>query len=324
MRVKKIYLYSVFSSVFVYLFTSYFAGANFSENYEASSYFNDQEKYINIWNLIQNKNFFDAFAWYKSKFASQEIVHFFYIHFTSLIGLTKNVSMSLANSIIVFFLLNLIYKHFKPSIFVIILIVSNSYLFSYFFVLERMKFAMLFFVLMMYFYENQKLRFVFFTLSFLSHFSLLILYVIFYISKFNDKKFFFNFNFKYKEKNLNNNYFLFLFIILFMIFFYDHLIIKSHQLFHSNYLLSIINSLKVLVFLILTFLVSKKNNIEEILIQFIPLIFASYIIEPSRIVSFAFFLFIYHCIKNKDNKISTPLMISSLIYFSFKTLYRFI
>ena len=60
-----------------------------SENYISApfsddNYFKDQQIYIVIWNLIKNKNTFEAYAIYRSNFASQEIFHFFYIHFLPL------------------------------------------------------------------------------------------------------------------------------------------------------------------------------------------------------------------------------------------------
>ena len=324
MIIKRNYFYIIILSLLSYFFSMYISENYISAPFSDDNYFNDQQVYIDTWNLIKNKNTFEAYDIYRSKYASQEIFHFFYIHFLSLIGFTKNQAMSIANFSIVFFLLCIINKHFKPSILILILIITNSYIFSYFFILERFKFAILFLILLIYFYENQKLRFIFFTLSVLSHFSILILYTVIYISKFRDKNFFLGCNFKYKKKILNNNFFFLLFIFIFIFIFYDHLLIKSYQLFHDNTLLSLINSFKVFTFCVLTFFVSQKDKIEELIIQFMPLFFGAFIIEPSRIVGFAYFLFIYHFLQNYKNKKNFLLFFFINLYFSFKTIYMFI
>jgi hypothetical protein len=324
MIIKRNYFYIIILSLFSYFFSMYISENYISAPFSDDNYFKDQQIYIVIWNLIKNKNTFEAYAIYRSNFASQEIFHFFYIHFLGLVGFTKNQAMSIANFSIVFFLLCIINKHFKPSILILMLIITNSYIFSYFFILERFKFAILFLILLIYFYENRKLRFIFFTLSVLSHFSILILYTVIYVSKFRDKNFFLGFNFKYKKKILNNNYFFLLLSLIFIFIFYDHLVIKSYQLFHDNTLLSLINSFKILTFLGLTFFVSQKDKIEELIIQFMLLFFAAYIIEPSRIVAFAYFLFIYHFLQNYRNKKNFLLFFFITLYFSFKTFYMFV
>lgn len=103
----------------------------------------DQMHYTEAFNSIKNLNLLDAFDVYRSIIFTAEPIHFFITWIFSSLGVEKNILMSLANVVMVFFLFKLLHAN-KFPLWLSLLILFNSYILAMMFTLERNKFSFIF------------------------------------------------------------------------------------------------------------------------------------------------------------------------------------
>ena len=282
-----------------YSFLIFFSGFIFSYLYmihTKDKFFPDQIFYYNMFDKLKNKTFDQSFDYYKSSIASLEIIHFFYIFISLNLGLTKEIAMSFANAILVYFISKSIFKFIKPSLISSFFILSNHYTLNLFFVLERFKFSIIFLFVLLYFYKKNYIKIAAFFLSLLSHFSLLILYLIYFFNKIkiiNSK----NINPKTFILKKNNIVLIILIIILTFIYllFEEHFEIKFNRFFNNFELkIYLINVLKIISFFILIAFVNNKSLPKEAFYTYIYFILIELAFLNTRVVFFSFLYFLYY------------------------------
>jgi hypothetical protein len=278
----------------------------------------DQIFYYKIYETIKNLEFFEAFNLYQSLFASEEIFHFIYIYFFSNLGLTKEFAMSLANAIFIYLILKFTHKYMKLSFISFFLILTNHYLFNLFFELERLKFAIIFFLVFVNYFNIRFVRIISFFLSILSHFSIIFLYFAIYII--NEKK---NKIFNIKYKNISSEIIIIIFLGSAFLYIFDtHIMIKLSQfsldLKTSNYL----NFFKPFIFYLLICYVRDYKINKNIFLAYLFLSILCLLHEHSRFVLFSFLIFYYQLLQSSNKNKIYIIFYLFFIYSCLQTIYK--
>lgn len=211
-------------------------------------------------------------------------------------------------------------NYIKPSFIIFFFYLTNEYFNNLFFELERLKFAFIFFLILVNFYHIKSIRILSIILSILSHFSFIFLYAVIYILYFRQIKIF---HIKYNKVNLDF-LFLIIFLIIFILYFESHIIIKLQQFNFVLELLNYKNFFKPLIFLLLIIYVYNfKVNIKVILF-FIIFAILSLLHEHSRFVFFAFIFFYYQLLTSSNNKKMKLILYLFLTYSSTQFFYKLI
>lgn len=269
----------------------------------------DQSHYTSFYNDIKNADILTAFIMYKNYLGTSEPVYFIIVFLVSNF-IDKKIFMSVINGVFMFYLSKLMISHRISKTFIFSLI-FNFYILSLFLAAERLKFSLLFFVLFIYFFQNKKSRRLFLTLSILSHIQTLLLLFSGYINKL--LKLVYNAFIKLK---IRRSFYIIVVVILCILFFYflhDHIVSKVNFYIRAGFDIS--NIFKPIVFLMFTCLIYKKD-FSKLLFMFLPLILGSYFLGETRIVIFAYFLFLYLSFKRSPS-INIYIIITS-IYFTYK------
>jgi hypothetical protein len=285
-----------------YSFLIFVSGFIFSYLYmihTKDKFFPDQIVYYNLFDKLKGRTFDQSFAYYQSYVASLEIFHFFYIFISLKLGLSKEIAMSFANAILVYFISKSIFRFINPSLISSFFILSNHYTLNLFFILERFKFSIIFLFVLLYFYKKNYIKIAAFLLSLLSHFSLLILYLIYFFNKIKISKVKSEFtnSFVLKKKNLIP-----IILIIFLIFTYllfeKHFQIKFTQFFsYFELKIYLINALKILLFFILIAFVNNQSLPKEVFYTYIYFILLELAFSNTRVVFFSFLYFLYYVSK---------------------------
>ena len=104
----------------------------------------DQVPYHKAFKAVKGIPFFDALKAYRVEIDSKELGHFFIIWITSLIGISKNITMSFANALLATLFAMLLKRKNASVSLTFFLTISSYYLQALFFDLERLKFAFIF------------------------------------------------------------------------------------------------------------------------------------------------------------------------------------
>lgn len=278
----------------------------------------DQIHYYKIYELIKNIEFLEAFNLYQSQFASEEIVHFIYIYFFSNLGLTKELAMSLANAIFIYLISKITFRYIKPSFISFFLILTGHYLFNLFFELERLKFAIIFLLVLVNYYNIKFIRIISFFLSILSHFSVIFLYFAIYIINPKEYKIF---NIKYKNISFEIIILIFLASTFFYIF-HEHIMIKLSQFSLDFKKINYVNFFKPLMFCFLICYVRDYKIKTNIFLAYLSLSFMALFHEHSRFILFAFLIFYYQLLKSSNKNKMYVIFYLFFIYSCMQTIYK--
>lgn len=271
----------------------------------------DQEAYRNFYyNCFYSENTKQQFLCYASTVGTQEPVYFYLVKFFH-IFLEKDLFISLVNSLTTFVFVKIVYTYFEKKRNVhlfIILMLFNYYTTVLFFSAERLKFALFFLLLSIFFSKFKSLFFK--IIMVLTHIQMMIIYLSLLLNDF----------FKKNEKSMIFKISTFVILSLALLVIYstlqEHITRKfiSYNSEIENNINRIIGVFKASIFLVLTYLSVKK--IYPLLLQF-PLIIAIFIFGSSRIIIMVFFMYVATVVYY--NKKIDFLVISVLIYFLFRS-----
>lgn len=266
----------------------------------------DQLHYTSFYNSISEADIITSFMLYKNSLGTSEPVYFIIIYLVNDL-IDKNIFMSLINGVFMFFIAKLMTSK-KINRFFIFSFIFHYYFTVLFLTAERLKFAMLFLVLFLYYYKKKNIRVLYLVLSVLSHVQIFLLLISGYINKV----------FRVVvdvllRLRLKRAIQLIIFTVLIILIIYP---LKSHIISKINYYgsinLKLTNIVKPSVFLIFTLLLYKRN-FTQLFFMFLPLIVASLIFSGDRIVIFAYFLFLFLSFK-RSPKINIFILLTSLYY----------
>ncbi len=109
--------------------------------------YGDQEHYNEAYYAVRSESFTDAWLKYTSIIYTGEPIHFSIIWFFSSLGLDKNLVMSFSNSLLAILYSKYLFDKKFSILLIALILISNYYLLTMFFTLERTKFAFIFFLL---------------------------------------------------------------------------------------------------------------------------------------------------------------------------------
>lgn len=241
---------------------------------------------------------------YKENLSSAEPVYFYLVYIFSRF-LEKDIFFSIINGVLGYCLFHWLLSQ-KVNRYVLYLLCLNFYVVVLLFSAERLKLAILFFLLGIL--GRGFVRYIFYSLSVFSHAQIFIMLIIVQVKKmcsifrnFRNKKI-------YRDIFVLIAFFAFLFFGAFLM--RNHIAAKMENYSRSGGFSSL---LKPLLFLVLSAFVAKKEKLEAVLSHF-PILVISFFVGSERLVIFSYFIFMYYGLKNK-NGLNLPVLASSIYFF---------
>lgn len=283
-------------------------------------YAGDLLHYNNYYYSVAQYNIKEAFSFYRASLGTQEPVYFLTTYFSS-IYINKIYYSIIVNIIISILAIRLILiHHIKVSkIFFLIAFFSCVYTLVLFIPADRLKLSLLFF-LVGFNIKSPYARYIWFTISFLTHVQILLLLLAEFSYNYLGKTIK---TFKIKKTTLWLLIFGSIAIIIAVVILFEHIFLKYEAYTKSprNIAEILLSSSKVAIFMLLTLMISNTKKVETILI-YTPFFLFSLIVGESRIIIFCFYIFACFLLKKRSNikyLIYTPF----LIYYAISS-YNFI
>jgi len=280
----------------------------------------DQHHYHLVYSNIKNIPFFDAFDAYKAKIVTQEFGHFIIIWVTSGLGIEKNLVMALANSYLAFLVMKICQKWGASVLVSSLICVTNYYMFALYFSAERLKFAVIFFLISIYHINNLKKIFVFSLLSLTFHLQFMVLYSSFLFPKylgsfFRNTKIILLTN-KIRKKSIIEMLAIIGIIISIWIIQGQHLLLKfNYHTIVADGDSHFTNMWRAILFYCMTIFYGK--NFKIVTLNYIPLIIAIFFFGGHRLNIFAYMIFLYYALAYKRG-LNFGILITT-IYFALKS-----
>ncbi len=269
----------------------------------------DQEHYTVAYFAVKILSIIEAWERYNSIIYTGEPIHFLLIWAFSSLGIDKNLIMAISNSILaILFAKFLLRKNFQ-LLFVILIILTNYYIFTMFFTLERTKFAFIFFLIAILYKKRSMLLLSIFTHS-------IILFPIFaYLSsKYINIRKIINLNTIVISKSLLSIFKIIGFVLLCLFVFYylgNHLIGKFNSYAFFNF-----EIYQILIIFILTLLTT--TNKQQVFIFFTFIIISIIILGGDRLNMLGYFSFLYF--GNNKSLLFKQILSFLIIYFFIKSI----
>ena len=232
--------------------------------------YGDQEHYIKFYEGIQDRSITDAYSFYGNTVGAQEPVYFLIIYLFNTI-IDKMILMSLINSLMFYFISKYLAK-INVHPFIIFSLLFNYYILVLFFSAERLKIAILFTVLYMY-YNKKNIAKLFFILAALSHLQAIILLFVTKV----------NWILKYLKSIFSRDimktfigFFLLLGVSFVAFKFMSNQVISKYSSYSDG--AGLLNFVKPAIFLILNFFYAQDKKVKVLIIH-TPLIVASLLLE---------------------------------------------
>lgn len=279
----------------------------------------DQTGYIKFYNQISQLNMYDGFAYYNNSLDSREPVYFIISWFFSNLGVHKLYYITFINVILSYFTYKYIAKFNVPAFLVFILITLNFYSYVILFAAERLKFALLFIVIALY-YEKSKKSIFFTFLSLLSHSQVIILFISVYFVTIKKELSDLLLRFKAtKSFILRIALVLFASALLFLIL-KEHLISKFYSYFYFREPFEFI---KISIFFLLS-LYYSKNKVTPLLF-FAPMYLFVFLFGGERLNFMGYYGFLYFSfLNNRGLNLGVLLTTVYFIYTGFSFLFKVI
>jgi len=292
MNIKKIFFFKISIIVYIFLFSLYFLHI-----YTLG----DQKAYISFWNNIVEFNFIDGFSYYHAALSSYEIGYYSIVYlFSNILNLDKNIFISLSNVVLAFLVFKFFIINKVDKFLAFIFVISNFYILVLYFSAERLKFAIIFLLLVLLI-KSKNLFYFFVPLSF--HLSIAIIYVVTL-----SKEIIYNLlKFKIKKQAL-----IFIFGLFFMFVLFNIQIFYKISSYWDTYG-GPFEWIKTFIFYILVLLYTPKIKIFEVSCIFLTLSLFSIIVGDIRVNMFSYIFFLYYFIIYERVK-SIPFL---AIYFYF-------
>lgn len=245
----------------------------------------DQEKYILVYDKMNNFSLYEAYSHYYSILSSLEFGHFFIIWIASSLGIDKNFLIAISNGMLA---VSFLYygKKLNASLLVLIPVVfTNYYFLAVYTELERLKFAFLFFILSLIVIENKKLFYLLSVVALLTHLQFLVFYASFLFKLVLQQ-------FQKVLMTYKINWSLVIIVVglvIIILVMGEHLSRKLRYYFQG---LDYLAFFKAIPFFILALYYSKKK--KETTVFFSILSFSILLVGGDRLNIFAYFLFLYY------------------------------
>lgn len=303
MKIKKSLFFGMLAAIFAFLTTSYISPYYIDGD---QYHYRDFYKYC----FYNSLTFTQQIFCYNNTLGSNEPVYFLLSKIANPY-LTKDLFISISNSILAFLIVLLIFRYHKTGwqrYLLVALVLSNYYLMVLFFSAERLKFAFIFLIAALL--ASQMKKFIFFGLAMLTHAQSALLIAPYFISKILHKD----------TKPIIKWATLIASLIMFIGAF---LVLKEHVT--SKFTVystgveedgtGLMGMVKTSIFIILAYISTRK--ILPV-IAGIPLIAISYFLGSDRIGMLAFILYLGATLYYK-NKMDLILFIV-MLYFSYKSI----
>lgn len=299
---NKVRLYSLLVAIFSFFLTLLIAPWHYG---------GDQIPYQRVYDNLYGLSFIDGFNHYKGQIASVEFIHFSYIYIFSNLLINKVYAMAIANAILGFLTTAMAVRFFRINIYAIPFVISNYYLLSLFFTLERLKFAIIFILLVLFFKRNKIFLYL---MAIMSHLSITILIFLVHVLSSNLV------NLRLTSRLLIKSILGLIFFLIFCFILFNIFESQINQkipayLLVTNFQDMLASGFKTSIFMFISYYIVGKFSFK-ILIVYIPLISLSIIIEPARINFFAYIFLLYFSYLNFYKIKTKVIFYSVLIYYS--------
>jgi len=262
----------------------------------------DQAVYINVYELMQEDDLYEAFHLYNINVSSQEYIHFILSWLLS--GyISKDIFIAFSNSYLAYISMKLLRSWGGSATISTIIITTNFYMYVLYFSAERLKFGLIFIILSILYNKNGKKSFFFGILALLSHIQTLVVYISILLN------YFFSLLSNEKIIIILAKSIVVIPIIMTTILLLSVQIDTKFEAYQSNG--GVIGLYKVIIYLILS-LIYSKNKISTLLI-FLPLVLAIYFIGGERLNMFGYFIFLYYTLQYK-NGINLSIIITTFYF----------
>lgn len=238
-----------------------------------------------------DNNLKEIYNIYNTRVTGNEYTHIFITIIGGLFAIDKNIYMSFFNGILAIYSIRLFLSLGANFWIAAGLVLTNYYFYVLYFAAERLKFAVLFLVLSLYFNKKIRLSIINLVISIFSHFSIVFIYIGIFLSKLLD-----DFNFK-NIKNIKM-FLMFLIFLTFLIYFnLDYFFSKINYYIGTDRSGSFGKLIPILLILIACTIYSENKFQPIILLS--PIFIGIIIIGGSRLNMFGFFVFLYYGLKVK-------------------------
>ena len=265
--------------------------------------YGDQVHYTKFYNDIKGYSFLEAYVMGYLYLTSFEPISIFILWSGSNLGIEKDIYISLLNSILAISVLRLCIIY-EVKWYIIILLLSNYYLFVLYTGAERLKISFIIIVFSLIVSSRKVSNLIY--LSPLAHLQSIILIVPKLLSDFQKS------NLK-RISSLFRNIFLFGIFASIIFFLKDGLIEKFSEYYSSSW--NFLEIIQLLILMTVYFIITKK--LKESLLIFIPLFFIAIILGNERVNMIGFVLATFLLMRNY--KLNHPLYILLLFYFVVKS-----
>lgn len=278
----------------------------------------DQFKYANAYKGLTDYGLLEGYDFYVNEIGGTEFFYYFIIWIASNCGFEKYIVMAVANAILAISAMKLFagWKVAMPVSALILL--SNFYFMVLYFAAERLKFAVLFFVISLLYIGSKKRFYLSAAMAIASHFQIFMLYASMLSLRLGKALWSF---LKVARIPLSRMVLgtvaLVVFAVLAQPIVVEYIIPKANYYARLSSGNELADMARIMALLALSLWYSKSKS-ETVLI-FIPLILASMILGGDRVNIFGYFAFLYYGLRY-NRGINIGILITSL-YFVWKSYY---
>ena len=277
----------------------------------------DQVWYTKAYEAIQGLNLVEALRTYRKIIYSYEPVHFFVSWVLANLGIDKTIAMAGLNGLLAALLGIFLLRRSHSYIIVVLLVVSNYYMYAMFFTLEKLKVSTIFLLIFL----NYKIR-LSGIIAGVSHLQTGMLFVVYFASQFLS-----NIRILFYQKLLNPATILSL-VVIALIAIGSLLMFKEYALTKLYFYMSrdgtgdLLAIIPALIVFIVTFFTTDQNRIEVVWF-FIILTLAIFVLGGDRLNMFALFGFLYFTSYRLRLSLNGIIFLSalflSILYLSYKS-----
>ena len=270
------------SAVLVFFYT-YFLGALYVGG--------DQEHYRSVYEVSGSSSFLDSYLYYRGRIQSDEVGHFLITWFASQI-FEKDLFNAFANSIFAFFSVRLLSKWGAHTLLALVISVFGYYHLAMYVSAERLKYASIFFVIGAFYFQRNRLTYLAFLISIITHLQYLVMIAAVFSGRFS-AIFLDAYRFlRVRKSDITIIMLLLLFLILISIVFYDHIVYKIkayHQVFGFT------EYFRILLFFFGALFYSKEW--VKVLATFSVLFLMVGLVGGDRVNLFGYFIFLFFALQ---------------------------
>ncbi len=251
----------------------------------------------------------EAWGVYRGIIYTGEPIHFVLIWMFSSLGIEKNTIMAISNSILAILFAKYLYKKNFHIFLVGIVLITNYYLLTMFFTLERTKFAFIFFLIALLYKKKSVLL-----ISVFTHSIMLFPIFAYLSSKYVNLKRIVSSNIVKQSKTSISKYKILGFIMLCLIvYFYlgEHLVSKF-----NSYAFIDFEIYQILIIFIFTLLTTSYKS--EVFIFFIFILISIIILGGDRLNMLGYFSFLHF--GNVKSRLFNKLILILILYYLIKSI----